>query len=130
MHSLVLALMFKPCCKRWEFQLMNWGESWDICSGICCTQGCISNKVSPPHCGSYSHCCWLDWLLLVLGSDSMCPLMSVIISVINHYNETNFYSGFFFFKTEALHEHNIQDACLWYGTNENKIHEFRSLPTR
>ncbi|KAJ6927715.1 hypothetical protein NC651_011669 [Populus alba x Populus x berolinensis] len=67
--------MFKPCCKRWEFQLMNWGESWDICSGICCTQGCISNKVSP-HCGSDSHCCWLDWLLLVLGSDSMCPLMS------------------------------------------------------
>jgi hypothetical protein len=89
---------------------------------------CISNKVSP-HCGSYSHCCWLDWLLLVLGSDSMCPLMSVIISVISHYNETNFYSGFFFFKTEALHEHNIQDACLWYGTNENKIHEFISLPT-
>ncbi|KAJ6927717.1 hypothetical protein NC651_011669 [Populus alba x Populus x berolinensis] len=121
--------MFKPCCKRWEFQLMNWGESWDICSGICCTQGCISNKVSP-HCGSDSHCCWLDWLLLVLGSDSMCPLMSVIISVISHYNETNFYSGVFFFKTEALHEHNIQDACLWYGTNENKIHEFRSLPTR
>jgi len=26
--------------------------------------------------------------------------MSVIISVISHYNETNFYSGFFFFKTE------------------------------
>lgn len=34
----------------------DWGESWYLCFGICCTQGRIANKISSNSC-SDSHCC-------------------------------------------------------------------------
>lgn len=43
-----------------DFDWCDWGESWYLCFGICCTQGCISNKISS-NGGSDSHCCQLDW---------------------------------------------------------------------
>lgn len=42
-----------------DFDWCEWGESWYLGFGICCTQGCISNKISSDG-GSDSHCCQLD----------------------------------------------------------------------
>ncbi|KAJ7001805.1 hypothetical protein NC653_012026 [Populus alba x Populus x berolinensis] len=68
--------------------------------------GCISNRgfPPPPLWLLYSHCCWLG----------LAPYLFLArISILKLFMNT-------IYKMHGL----------WYGTNENKIHEFRSLPTR